>query len=56
MKARKTATEFFAMPLNVPPCLVDDPDVRRIAEEVFIIIIVTIPPQSLSPPPSSPSP
>ena len=30
------------MPLNVPPCLVDDPDVRRIAEEVFIIIIVTI--------------
>ena len=37
------------MPLNVPPCLLDDPDVRRIAEEVFIIIIVTIPPLSLSP-------
>ena len=44
------------MPLNVPPCLVDDPDVKRIAEEVFIIIIVTTPPLSLSPPPSSPSP
>ena len=40
------------MPLNVPPCLLDDPDVRRIAEEVFIVIIVNIPPLSLSPPPS----
>ena len=30
------------MPVYVPPCLADDPDVRRMAEEVIIYIAIII--------------